>query len=62
MMEGKTKTMTHLDSEQLHIRLLELSEEFALYAKEHSDGYVGMIADKLKTLAKELSVRGKEKS
>ena len=49
--------MTRLDSEQLHRRLLELSEEFALYAQQNSDGYMGMIADKLKSLAKEISIK-----
>ena len=49
--------MTHLDSEQLHSRLLELSEDFALYAQQNSEGYMGMIADKLKTLAKEIAVK-----
>ena len=57
MMEGKTKAMTHLDYEQLHIRLLELSEDFSLYAEQNSDGYMGMIADKLKSLAKEISIK-----
>ena len=56
-MEGKTRIMTHLDSEQLHIRLLELSEDFALYAQQNSEGYMGMIADKLKALAKEIAVK-----
>jgi hypothetical protein len=51
--------MNHLDYHQLHFRLRELSEDFSLYAKEHSDGYVGMVSDKLKTLAKELAVKGK---
>lgn len=49
--------MNHLDYEQLHIRLLELSEEFALYAQQHSDGYMGMIADKLKALTKEIVMK-----
>lgn len=56
MMEGKTKTMSHLDSEQLHRRPLELSEDFSLYAQQNSEGYMGMIADKLKALAKEIAV------
>lgn len=47
--------MNHLDDEQLHIRLLELSEDFSLYAQQNSDGYMGMIADKLKALAKEIA-------
>jgi len=55
--KGKTKSMNHLDYEQLHIRLLELSEEFALYAQQHSDGYMGMIADKLKALTKEIVIK-----
>lgn len=54
-MEGKTKSMNHLDYEQLHRRLLELSEDFSFYASQNSDGYMGMIADKLKTLAKEIA-------
>ena len=49
--------MTHLDSEQLHSRLLELSEEFALYAQQHSEGSMGMIADKLKAIAKEITLK-----
>jgi hypothetical protein len=56
MREGKTKSMTHLDSEQLHRRLLELSEDFSLYAQQHSEGSMGMIADKLKALAKEIAL------
>ena len=56
-MKGKTKSMSHLDYEQLHIRLLELSEDFSLYAEQNSDGYMGMIADKLKALAKEIAVK-----
>jgi hypothetical protein len=57
MREGKTITMTHLDSEQLHSRLLELSEEFSLYAQQTSEGSMGMIADKLKALAKEITLK-----
>ena len=49
--------MTHLDSAQLHRRLLELSEDFSLYAEQHSEGYMGMISDKLKSLAKEIAVK-----
>jgi len=49
--------MTHLDSEQLHSRLLELSEEFSLYAQQTSEGSMGMIADKLKALAKEITLK-----
>jgi len=56
MREGKTRTMTHLDYEQLHRRLLELSEEFSLYAQQTSEVSMGMIADKLKALAKEITV------
>jgi len=48
--------MTHLDYEQLHRRLLELSEEFSLYAQQTSEVSMGMIADKLKALAKEITV------
>lgn len=44
--------MNHLDSEQL----LELSEDFSLYAQQTSDGRMGMIADKLKSLAKEIAL------
>jgi hypothetical protein len=51
------KNMSHLDYEQLHRRLLELSEEFSLYAEQNSEGYMGMIADKLKALAKEIAMK-----
>lgn len=49
--------MNHLDSEQLHRRLLELSEDFSFYAQQNSEGSIGMIADKLKSLAKEIVMK-----
>ena len=49
--------MNHLDSEQLYARLLELSEDFSLYAQQNSEGYMSMIADKLKSLAKEIALK-----
>jgi hypothetical protein len=53
--------MNYIDYQQLYFRLLELSEDFSCCSRQNTDPYLGIMADKLKTLAKEMSMKEQNK-